>query len=410
MTVKVTNQDFVDSVGPGEGLRRFPVEGYAGLYLQVTAAGVSSWVFRYRIRRDQKAYTIGQVVRDKITLAKAKTETIRLRGEVGAGRDPSEAQKKTREPKPAPVLPPPEPLIDLTPTLKDAAEAFYRDWVLVKNQPSTAKYQRWALDKYVLPALGGVKLPDVDIDMVSKFLDGLSRIPTTANRVRALLNKLFNWSLRRYNVYLKHTGNPVSGSEKNEETPREARLTDDQIRAIGDNYRWYGKDYKPSPGSVCELRHALMFLLLTGARSGVVLCETEENRVPAEKMLKFAPKTPGLKGCRAVYMCDAAVKLLPHIPYGIDRNQLWHAWEHLRPEGCDCSIHDLRRTFASIGVDLHHDEAVVDALLGHSRGRIRDTYHVRADATLLVVAEDIGSHIAVLLGLQKPKKQSDKKV
>jgi integrase len=64
----------------------------------------------------------------------------------------------------------------------------------------------------------------------------------------------------------------------------------------------------------------------------------------------------------------------------------------------------LRRTFASIGADLGHDEAVVDALLGHSRGKIRDTYFRRADPTLLAVAEKVGQHIAELLGLVQPVK------
>lgn len=64
--------------------------------------------------------------------------------------------------------------------------------------------------------------------------------------------------------------------------------------------------------------------------------------------------------------------------------------------------HDLRRTYGSIDVDSGQNEAVVDALLGHSRGRIRDTYLLRSDPVLAQVAEGIGTHIAGLFGLLAP--------
>ena len=84
--------------------------------------------------------------------------------------------------------------------------------------------------------------------------------------------------------------------------------------------------------------------------------------------------------------------------------RLWKSWVRLRGQELTRTIHDLRPTFASIGADLGHNEAVGDAVLGLSRGKIRDPYIRQADPTPLAVAEDNGTHNAVLLGLTKPVK------
>ena len=391
--------DYLDGLDAKGKLYRVPVDGCRNLYLQVTGkpgAPVRSWVFRYRLRGKDGSYTIGRY--PEVSTKKAMGKADVLRTDIKDGKDPNEIRKATRaKAKPVPVSAP----IDTTPLFRAVAEDFFNGHVKVKNQPSMQKYQRWALDKRVLPVLGEMKVTDVTAQVITKFLDDLAGTPVTANRVKSLLSKMFNWAGRRVDV-LSGASNPAQGHERHTETPRERRLTEDEIRAIGESYRGTGEYWGPG---LFELRHALVFLLLTGARSGVVLCQTSSNQFPEEKMLRFDPKTPGLKGCRAVFLPAAAVKILPKIPFGIDRNHLWRSWLHLRPDGCKCSIHDLRRTFASIGADLGYDEALVDAVLGHSRGKIRDTYFHRADPTLLAVTEKIGGHIAELLGIAKSKKE-----
>ena len=405
---------FIEGLQAKEKLYRLAVDGCRGLYLQVarTKAGLSkTWVFRYRVytggvtygvgNRPSKegSYTIGAY--PQWSPKRAQDRADQLRDQVKAGTDPNEVVTKPVKAKRIKPVPPPPAPEDLTPTFRAVAEDFFVGHVQVKNQPSYQKYQRWALDSRVLPALGDMKITDVTAQVVTRFLDGLSSTPVTANRIRALLSKLFSWSGRRVEL-LEGKVNPVTGHERHEEVPSERRLTVDEISQLGDNYRRALTVNSGFTEADRQLAHAAIFLLLTGARSGVVLCQQKENQFPEDQVLCFDAKAPGLKGCRKVYMGTHAVELLPKIPFDINRGELWRLWLRLRPDECTCSLHDLRRTFLSVSADLGYDEALVDALVHKSRGKVRDTYFRRADPTLLAVAEKIGQNIAELLGLVKP--------
>jgi integrase len=255
----------------------------------------------------------------------------------------------------------------------------------------------WQLDRHVLPALGEVKLTELDSFKVIAFLDTLADRPVLMSRVKSLLSKMFNWAGLRFPAI---SGNHTKGFERHTETARERRMSDKEIRTLG---KFYREAREP-------LQTAAIFLLLTGAREGVVLHMTKEHQFPEEGLLRFPAGMDGLKGCRRVYLSRTAKSLLEKITQPTLKRSLWRSWTKLRdkagigprnPEGA-VSLHDLRRTFGSIGVDLGHDEAVVDALLGHSRGKIKDTCLRRSDPVLAQVAEEIGEHIAGLLGILLP--------
>jgi len=397
-------EDSIKAITPNGKLQRIPVDDRPGLYLQVgakvgpTGEPKRTWLFRYRSPNSKKVvnWTIGEFVKgpNRMPIQDAKDLASGYRVLVKTGVDP----------KPVKVTPVPEPtpLPDQTPTVSQVVEDFYRLYVMTKCKPSTQAYQRWAIDRYVAPGLGQLKITDVTLQVVTRFLDEISlSAPVTANRVRSLLAKMFAWSLLRVEVMAGRTS-PVVGSERNSESSRELRLTDGEIVAVGQRYR-ESKDPR---------RHAAIWPLLTGCRIGVVLNIDKGTLMPDAPVLTFPPDIPGLKGCRRVYLSPIALELLPLILHGLTTSQLRTTWQHLRGDetkksigkGCRCSEHDLRRTFASIGVDdpLNHDESVVDALLGHSRGKIKDTYIRRADSTLVTVAESIGQHIGVRLGIVEP--------
>lgn len=318
----------------------------------------------------------------KIKEAKAKADA--LREEVLKGVNP-----KASLPVPPPAL--------ASPTFKEMAEDFYSRWVVAQNRQKTQAFRRWVLNKYVLPALQDYKVSELDSFIIIKFLDTLGRTPVLQNRVKGILSKMFNWAGLRYPDL---TGNLTRGYERKKEKPRDRRLSEDEIRALGVAYL-----KKPDP-----LKTVPIFLLLTGARSGVALHMVKEHQFLDEKLLRFPEDMDGLKGCRRVYLPSPAMDLLPNLPAKALHRSLWRTWTQFRAEAhlgptkedpkCGVSFHDLRRTFGFIGVDLGHDEAVVDALLSHSRGRIRDTYLLRSDPVLAQVAEEIGQHIAGLLGLE----------
>ena len=396
----------VEALDAVEGkTQRFPIDGQPSLYLQVTGKPgdpVKSWVFRYRLPSGtQVNYTIGRWPALSWTQVRKLMITLRAQADKGI---------KLESPRKAKTSPPAPAAKDDTPTVKEVAEEFYKGHILAKNQPSTQKFQRWALDKYVIPQLGEMKITALTIPVVTKFLDDLASRPVLANRVKALLSKMFNWSGRRAKGVLVGVANPVTGQEHHKETPRERLLSDDEIRKLGDAYR---KSREP-------LQSAALFLLLTGAREGALL-NLETGEVSMEEgVIRFPANTPGLKKCRKVYFSRSAAALLEKCPEPVLKRSLWRSWCKLRdkaglgpkkiPEGTTprtedlgVSLHDLRRTFESKAVNMKHDGALIHALTGHSNGRVRDTYQHYADPIMSQLAEDIGETIAGLLAIGVPK-------
>lgn len=398
---------FVEGLTATGKVQLIRVPDNLGLYLHVAAKpGWSgnvrkTWVFRYSkkfVRRPSKL-TLGEY--PAMSISKAIALAADLREGLRTGKDP----KKMRSPE---SVPKPLPEVDTTPTLREVAEMFYAGHVLVKNQPSTQTYQRWALDKYVIPILGKKKITEITPQTISRFLDGLASTPVTANRVKALVSKMFNWARRRVDS-LSGVANPATGYERHAETPRERRLSEAEVIRLGEEYR-----KSPDP-----LRAVALFLLLTGSREGVAFNLRPENKFPDEGLLRFEPRTPGLKGCRKVYFSRTAASLLEKFPTVVVKRSLWRSWSEFRDdaglgpkplkkgavprtEDKGVSLHDLRRSWSSIGVDLGHDGGVVDAVQGHSIGKIRGTYQQRSDPVLAKVAEEIGEHIAMLLGIAVP--------
>ena len=415
-------------------VQRIPVDGQPSLYVPITGkpgSPVVSWVFRYRVENKQINTTLGRW--PEVGWPEVKRMMPTLRGKVQAGirlSPPRETKRSkveaivtalaevetlvTAKEKVEALLEimgrrqalavalgeapaPPPPPVDPTPTVRVIAEKWYVGHVLVKNKPLTQTWQRWALDKYVLPQLGELKITELTRPKAFAFLDGLGKTPVTANRVKALVSKMWSWSEARDETEghpMASMPNPTRGWERHAETPRERRLSPVEIVTLG-------KAYQKAPSA---LNSAAIFILLTGCREGAVVALEPGTKLD-DGLLRFAPGLPGLKGCRRVYVPEVAAALLKKIEAPVLKRSLWRSWSILRKSAGldDVSIHDLRRTFASVAVDQGHDGEVIDVLQSHSVGRIRDTYQVRSDPALAKVAAEVSAYIAMLLGIRVSK-------
>jgi len=64
----------------------------------------------------------------------------------------------------------------------------------------------------------------------------------------------------------------------------------------------------------------------------------------------------------------------------------------------DVTPHDLRRTFMSTSMELGYPAAIGDALLGHSLGKIRDTYvHLGSEGIMATASQDTADWIAAAM-------------
>ncbi len=417
---------------PG-GTRFYPVAGFKGLVVQVTKGGAKSFVLRYRFEGRQKIHTLGTF--PAMTAHAAEKAHSEAWTQIHAKVDPNaerEAKRKAAAEKARNIY-----------TVSDLADKFIKEHIKVKNRPSTQAEHTRLVEKLIRPRMGTMNLKEVGpADVAAVLLKMQRQTPVQANRVRAVLSKMFSkaelWELRPVG------SNPVRGQDRAPETKKERNLTDKEISAVGVAFRaaaLHRFESDPSvvsePESVYALA-ALRLALLTGMRKGEIL-GLRWAWVDLEAGVIHIPPDAHKSGARSgrerlVHLCGAAVELIRALPQGVENPfvilgarpkkalvDLQGPWERLRRsvteasrptsggkgkkakvqesamDLMDVTIHDLRRTFSSVGARLGYAELFLSALLGHAAGTVTQGYARVGRDPLHDAAEAIGSHIAGLL-------------
>jgi integrase len=147
------------------------------------------------------------------------------------------------------------------PTVAVLTTRFLAEHVEAKRKASTAAEYHRLCDKIILPALGTRKVADVARAEVARLHHTHRATPYLANRMLAVLSKMFNlakrWGLR------PDGSNPCRHIEKFSEKKRERMLSPAELARLGDALAGYGG----SPYAVA----AIKLLVFTGARLGEVL-------------------------------------------------------------------------------------------------------------------------------------------
>ena len=86
----------------------------------------------------------------------------------------------------------PEPAPD--PTVADLAERYEREYVAMHCKPLTISHYRLMLRKHIVPALGELRVAEVEYKDILAFHNSLHHMPTVANRAADILVKMFNLS------------------------------------------------------------------------------------------------------------------------------------------------------------------------------------------------------------------------
>ena len=172
-TPKTGNQITYDTTVKGFGAR-------------VTAAGARSFVLTYRTKLGrERRYTIGAFGDWKT--GPARNEAIELKKQVDRGGDPLGDIHAGRK----------------APTVAEMCDRFEEEH-LPRLRPSTQKSYRQQIAAEIRPALGILKVAEVDFSDIDRLHRTISkRAPYRANRVLAPLSKMLNlaimWNWRSYN-------------------------------------------------------------------------------------------------------------------------------------------------------------------------------------------------------------------
>lgn len=397
-------------------------EEVTGFGVRVTAAGSIAYVLRYVAGGREHRITIGK--HPDLTASAAREKAIRMRGTIVDGANPLRVRTDARR----------------APTVSALCDDYLARYAEPKKRSKSVANDRWMIERYIRPHFGSMKVATAGERDVDDLHRSLKEKPYLANRVLALLSKMFSlavgWKWR--------PDNPAKGIERFQEHRRDRWLNTDEITRLAlalDSYQSR------------RTANAIRLLLFTGARRNEVLAASWEqfdfdrgvwtkpshhtkqkktehvplsapalsvlSRMKAEADELAAALSRNRKGdeaggaflfpgnkdgapltdikkawlaiCRAAGMAYSAPKLDVKGKPVMKRNGepvlVWKA---------TARIHDLRHTFASHLVSSGLSLPLVGRLLGHTQAATTQRYAHLADDPMREAADRFGTLVKSL--------------
>ena len=159
-----------------------------GLYLQVTASGSKSWVFRYRSKGHLREQGLGSA--KSVCLADARLLAAEARKLIAHGQDPISFRRGKQA---AGRLEAAQRV-----TFKECTEAYIASNSSAWRNPKHRQQWSSTLATYANPTMGDVSVKDIDTNLIVRALDPIwSAKPTTASRVRGRIETILDWATVR---------------------------------------------------------------------------------------------------------------------------------------------------------------------------------------------------------------------
>ena len=283
------------------------------------------------------------------------------------------------------------------------AERYLRQYAEVRKKTRSVEEDRRLLEKLILPELGPMRVSAITRGDITNLHYALVKTPVQANRVLALLSKMFNlaevWELRPDGT------NPCRHVEKYPEKKHERYLSSAELVRLGEALAAAEKEGKESPSALLGIR----LILFTGARHREVLCLRWQDVHLEHRLLTLPDSKTGRKD---IVLADPAAQLLrsacgqtssPWVIPGKDPTahlySLGGPWRRLRETAGipDVRLHDLRHSYASVAVGLGLGLPIVAGLLGQTQLATTQRYaHLDLDPRRRA-AEVVASQLDLLL-------------
>lgn len=353
-----------------------------GFGVKLMPTGAKKYLLKYRVGRGrgaaQRWMSIG--THGVITCDQARTIAQRALGSVARGEDP--------QPKVVPAV---------VRTLSDVWRRFELEQLDRKKAQTRREYVGQWRD-LIEPALGKAALDEISRSDIDRLHKKLSAAPYRANRVLALLSRLFSlaeaWDWRAQGT------NPCKYVERFRETARARYLSHIELARLGDALSDQVGAQLITPAAA----NAIKLLLMTGARLNEILTAKWDSIDPDRRVLELTDSKTGKK---VIYLSRASLAVIDaqrqNNPTGsefifpgrssghmINLRKPWvRVCAHANIAGV--RLHDLRHTAASISVGLGTSLPIIGRLLGHSQAQTTMRYaHVDVDPAI-AAADALGA-------------------
>lgn len=351
---------FVDAVKPPErGQMDYWDQRLSGFGLRVSEGGRKSWVCFYRHSGQMRRFTLGSY--PTLSLADARQLARSALRDAQHGLDPARMKQETR-----------------------SADSFGELASLYLERHAKINKRSWPederiLNRELLPAWKNRKAGEIVRKDVIALLDRIVErgAGVMANRVRALISKLYNFAIKRGIV----DRNPASGvGNPGQEHQRDRVLTEDEIRAF-----WTALEAQPP-----KMAALFKLLLLTVQRrsevAGMRWDKLDLNggwwTIAAERSKnRLSHRVPlGPQALAILRTLEAAPRRDPIFVFrGGNRGQpvanLQKPMQRIKEASkVDFKIHDLRRSGASLMTGIGVNRLVVSKLLNHAEQGVTAVY------------------------------------
>ncbi len=360
MREKLTAQR-VESIKPGAKRADFWDSALPGFSLRVAESGAKSWSCVYRHQGRVRRYTIGSY--PKISLADARDAARKVLKKVALGDDPAGAKQAAR-----------------------AADSFGELFELYMSRHAvnkrTGKVDRQKYDRnlkqWAHRQAASITKRDV-IDLLDQITD--RGAPIQANRIHALISKIFNFGIKRDRVEL----NPAHGVEREPENTRGRILSDAEIRTF-----WEALENEPA-----DFRDASRIMLLTGQRKqevfGMLWAELDLDgatwTIDASRaknknthLVPLAPQALAILKARRE-SANGHPAVFPGRKPGAAKCTIWRQMDHIRKYAKleNFWLEDLRGTVISGLTAIDTPWRVVQKIVNHADRDVTGVHYDRND-------------------------------
>jgi integrase len=254
----------IEALKPGAERITYKDPRVAGLELRLSPSGHRAWSYRFRPRGGGK---VERIKIDASTYSEAREKAIRLRAAILDGANPQALRRGRRA----------------TPSFEEVATRFLEEYARPNKAPSSVRNDQHHL-KRCISAWGRLPVDAIGRADIVLLLEAIRKTaPVSSNRTKAVLSKLFNWSVE---VGLLGSSPVLGIKPRSKETPRERTLTNEEIKAF-----WTATS--PNSSINRDVADALRLILLTAQRPGQIAGLVEGELVDLDDETSARIEFPG---------------------------------------------------------------------------------------------------------------------